>query len=77
MLTIHPQATKAAHVAEEWVDQAFRDVKEEESKRLAAQKSQVMTDKKLRETLLKLAECDKARKSVETFIESSERQAQE
>lgn len=38
-------ATQAAHVAEEWVDQAFRDVKKEEFKCLAAQKSQAMTDK--------------------------------
>ncbi|XP_030932029.1 uncharacterized protein LOC115957808 [Quercus lobata] len=32
-------ATQAAHVVEEWVDQAFRDVKKEEFKCLAAQKS--------------------------------------
>jgi len=39
MLIIHIQATQAAHVVEEWVDQAFRDVKKEEFKCLAAQKS--------------------------------------
>lgn len=52
-------------------------MKEEESKRLVAQKSQAMTDNKLRETLLKLVEFDKARKSVEASIESLERQARE
>ena len=77
MLTVHTQATQAAHVAEEWVDQAFRDLKEQESKRFAAQKSQAMTNKKLNEALLKLAECDKARKSDEASIESLERQAWE
>ena len=65
------------HVAEEWVDQVFRDLKEEESKRFAEQKSKATTNKKLKEALLKLAECDKARKSVEASIESLERQAQE
>ena len=74
---IHAQATQVAHVAEEWVDQAFHDLKEEESKRYAAQKSSSLTDKKLKETLLKLAESDKARKSVEASIESTERQAWE
>lgn len=39
MLIVHTQATQAAHVAEEWVDQAFLDLKEEESKRFDAQKS--------------------------------------
>lgn len=73
MLIIHLQATQSTHVVEEWVDQAFKDVKEEEYKRLAARKSQAMTDNKLRETLLKLAEFDKARKSAEASIESSER----
>ena len=34
-------------------------------------------EKKLKETFLKLVECDKARKSVEASIESIERQAQE
>ena len=38
-------------------------------------KSQALTNKKLKETLLKLAECDNARKSVEALIKSSERQA--
>ena len=75
ILIIHTQATQAAHVVEEWVDQAFRDLKEEESEHYAAQKSQALTDKKPKETLLKLVECDKARKSAEASIESSERQA--
>lgn len=69
--------TQATHVAEEWVDQAFRDVKEEEFKCLVALKSQAMTDKKLKETLLKLVECDKARKCAKASIENSERQARE
>ena len=34
-------------------------------------------EKKLKETFLKLVECDKARKNVEASIESTERQAQE
>ena len=73
--TIRTQATQAAHVAEEWVYQAFCDLKEE-SKSYAAQKSLTLSDKKLKETLLKLAKCDKARKNAEASIESSERQAQ-
>ena len=77
MWIVCTQATQAAHVAEEWVDQAFHDMKEEESKHFAAQKSQAATDKKLKETLLKLAECDKARKRAEASIESTERQAKE
>lgn len=51
--------------------------KEEESKCYAAQKAQAQTDKKLKETLLKLSECDKAWKSVEASIEGFERQAWE
>ena len=41
------------------------------------QKSHALTDKKLKETVLKLAECDKARKNAKASIESSKRQAQE
>nr|POE55962.1 hypothetical protein CFP56_64384 [Quercus suber] len=67
-----PIATQAAHVVEEWVDQAFHDQKEEESKCYTAQKSLAQIDKKLKETLLKLSECNKARKSAEASIESSE-----
>lgn len=77
MLTVHTQATQVAHVAEDWVDQALRDLKKEESKCFATQKYQATTDKKLKKTLLKLAEWDKARKSVEASIESSERQVRE
>ena len=62
---------------EEWVDQAFRDLKEEESKRYTAQKYVTSIDKKLKETLLKLEECDKARKSSKASIEGLERQARE
>ena len=39
MRTVCAQATQAAHVVEEWVNHAFHDTKEEESKRLAAQKA--------------------------------------
>ena len=60
-------------MAEEWVDQALYEKKEEESRRYAAQKAQAQTDKKLKEILLKLSECDKALKNAETSIESSER----
>lgn len=67
----------AKHVAEEWVDQALHNQKEEESKCYAVQKSLTQTDKKLKKTLLKLLECNKARKSAKASIESSERQAQE
>ena len=56
MLTVHTQATQVAHVAEDWVDQALRDLKKEESKCFAMQKYQATTDKKLKKTLLKLAE---------------------
>ncbi|KAK7854152.1 cinnamoyl-coa reductase 2, partial [Quercus suber] len=45
-------------------------VLDKESKRYAAQKFLTLTDKKLKETLLKLAECDKARKSAKASIES-------
>lgn len=60
-------------MVEEWDDQAFWDLKEEESKHFAMQKSQALTNKELKETLLKLVKCDKARKSTEASIESSER----
>lgn len=71
--TIHTQATQAIYVAEEWVNQAFCVLKEEESKCSATQNSLTLTNKKLKKNLLKLEECDKARKSVEASIESSER----
>lgn len=76
-LIVLTQATQATHMAEEWVNQAFQDLKEEESKHLTAQKSQALTDKKLKETFIKLAEYNKARRSAESAIERSERQAQE
>ena len=43
----------------------------------ATQNFLTLTVKKLKETLLKLAECDKARKSAEASIESMKRQARE
>ena len=75
--TIHAQATQATHVIKEWVDQAFCDLKEKESKHYATQNSLTLIDNKLKETLLKLVECDKARKSPEASIESTKRQARE
>ena len=63
---------QAVHVVEEWVDHTLYE-KKEELKRYVAQKAQTQTDKKLKETLLKLTKCYKARKSVETSIESIER----
>ena len=70
------QATQVAHVVEEWVDQALHEKKEKESKRYTAQRTQAQTDKKLKETLSKLSECDKAKKNVEALIESTGRQTQ-
>ena len=67
------QTTQAAHVVEEWVDQTLYEKKDEEFKRYVAQKAWAQTDKKLKKTLLKLTECDKARKSAEAFIKSTER----
>ena len=64
-------------MVEEWVDQALHEKKEKESKRYTAQRTQAQTDKKLKETLSKLSECDKAKKNVEALIESTERQTQE
>ena len=60
-------------MAEVWVDQTLLEKKGEEYKCYAIQKAKAQTDKKLKESLSKLSECDKARKSVETSIESSER----
>ena len=54
------QTTQAAHVVEEWVDQTLYEKKDEEFKRYVAQKAWAQTDKKLKKTLLKLTECDKA-----------------
>ena len=62
-----------AHVIEKQVDQAFYEKKEEESKCYVNQKVQAQTDKMLKDTLLKLSEFDKAQKSVEALIESSQR----
>ena len=42
-------------MAEEWVDQALCEKKEDESKRYATQKAQAQRDKKLKETLSKLS----------------------
>ena len=54
-------------MVEEWVDQALYEKKKEESKHYAAQKAQVLVDKKLKETLLKLFECDKSRKKCRSY----------
>ena len=64
-------------MAKKWVDQTLYEKKKEESKRYATQKAQAQTNKKLKETLLKLIECDKAWKSVEASIESFKRQVRE
>lgn len=60
-------------MAEEWVDQALCEKKEDESKRYATQKAQAQRDKKLKETLSKLSKWYKAKKSDGASIESSER----
>ena len=59
------------------MDQTLYEKKMEESKCYAVEKAQAQSDKKLKETLVKLTKCDKARKSAEASIESFERQAQE
>lgn len=64
-------------MAKKWIDQTLYEKKEEESKRYTAQKAQAQTKKKLKETFLKLIECDKAQKSAEASIESFERQVWE
>nr|POF00739.1 hypothetical protein CFP56_77029 [Quercus suber] len=45
-------------------------------KRDLALKAQAKNNKKLKKTLLKLTKCDRARKGIEAFIKSSERQVQ-
>ena len=61
------KVTQAAHVTKEWVDQTLYKKKEKESKHYATLKTHAQTDKKLKETLLKQNECDKARKSAKAW----------
>ncbi|KAL0015531.1 hypothetical protein SO802_002600 [Lithocarpus litseifolius] len=70
-------AIQASHVAKEWVDFALIKSKEEESHRFAATKAQALAKKKTKETLTKLAETKKARKSTEVAVAGAKMQVEE
>ena len=71
------RAFQAFYLAKEWVDQALAQAKEEESQRFAVDKAQAQSEKKAKETLKRLTESEKAKKSVEPTLAGFERQAKE
>ena len=71
------QAVQAAHVAEEWVDHAHSKLKDEEACCIAALKAKVVSEKKTKESLLKLAEAERDRKNDEAALARVEKQAED
>lgn len=59
------------------MDHALAKSKQEESHQFATTKAQALAKKKTKETLTKLVETEKARKSTEAVMASVERQAKE
>ena len=62
------QVVQASYVVEEWVDHALSISKEEESRRIAATKVQVIIEKKLKDSLFRLAEAKRGWKSTEATL---------
>ena len=71
------QAVQAVHVVEEWVDHAHYKLKDEEVCYIVALKAQVVFEKKTKGFLLKLAEAERDRKSVEVALAGVEKQAED
>lgn len=57
-----------SHIAEEWEDHTLAQDKEKESSRFAAINAQAQAEKKAKETLNRLTEYEKAKKSVEATM---------
>nr|POE62070.1 hypothetical protein CFP56_29313 [Quercus suber] len=71
----HPKPTKVVKITHTQQRKGVESSSTASERR--SKKVQTTTNKKLKETLQKLAKCDKARKSIKASIESIERQARE
>ena len=71
------QFVQAAFVVEEWVDHALDKAQKVEDKLDATKKAHTKADKKLKETLVQLAEVEKSRKNAKAALNSFEKQAAE
>ena len=69
--------SRPTNIAEEWVDQAHAQLKDEETRRISAIKSLVVAEKKMEDLGTKLTEADKERKSIEAAITGTKKQAKD
>ena len=71
------QAIQATNIVKEWVDDAHAELKNEEACRVVAVKTLTMVEKKIKDLGTKLIEVDREKKSVETTLAGTEKQAED
>ena len=64
-------------MANEWVDDAHAQLKNEEARHVAAVKTLVVVEKKIKDLGTKLTKADREKKSAEAALASSEKQAED
>ena len=67
----------AINIAEEWVDRAHAQLKDEEARCIFAVKTLAVADKRIKELNTKLTEADRERKSVEATLTDAEKKAED
>lgn len=65
------------NIAEEWVDWAHAQLKDEEAHWISAIKTLAVVEKKIKDLGTKLTEVDRERKSAKVALASAEKQAED
>jgi len=71
------QAIQTTNIAEEWVDHAHAQLKDEKAPRVSAVKTLAMAEKKIKDLGIKLTKADRERKSAEAALAGTEKQAKD
>lgn len=67
---------QAAYLAEEWVDDSYKQMKEDEARCIAAVDAFNLAKQRIKDLKVKLTEANRNRKSAEAILEGVERQAE-
>lgn len=64
-----------ANIAEEWVDRAHSQCKDEEARRISAVKTLAVAEKRIKELNTKLTKADRETKTAEAVLAGAEKKA--
>ena len=70
------QVIQAMHIAEEWVGDAHKQMKEEEGWHIATVKAFTLAEQRIKDVNVKLTEENRDRKSAEAALAGAKRQAE-